>query len=50
MREIKLMSGFGFVEFEDEADARDVVPRKSSHPAYLPTEGIIANINSIRLP
>lgn len=28
MREIKLMSGFGFVEYEDEADARDVVPRK----------------------
>lgn len=24
--EIKLMSGFGFIEYEDQMDARDVVP------------------------
>lgn len=26
--EIKLMSGFGFIEYEDAMDARDVVPGK----------------------
>ena len=26
--EIKLMSGFGFIEYEDGMDARDVVPGK----------------------
>ena len=26
--EIKLMNGFGFVEYEDPMDARDVVPGK----------------------
>jgi hypothetical protein len=24
--EIKLMNGFGFIEYEDEMDARDIVP------------------------
>lgn len=28
--EIKLMSGFGFIEYEDSLDARDVVPGKLS--------------------
>jgi hypothetical protein len=28
--EIKLMNGFGFIEYEDAMDARDVVPGKSS--------------------
>jgi RNA recognition motif-containing protein len=26
INEIKLMSGFGFIEFDDELDARDIVP------------------------
>ena len=26
------MNGFGFLEYEDAADARDVVPRKSLNP------------------
>jgi len=28
--EIKLMNGFGFIEYKDEMDARDVVPGKLS--------------------
>jgi hypothetical protein len=28
--EIKLMNGFGFIEYEDAMDARDVVPGKIS--------------------
>ena len=28
--EIKLMNGFGFIEYEDAMDARDVVPGKST--------------------
>ena len=27
--EIKLMNGFGFIEYEDAMDARDVVPGKA---------------------
>lgn len=27
--EIKLMQGFGFIEYDDAMDARDVVPGKS---------------------
>lgn len=27
--EIKLMNGFGFIEYEDAMDARDVVPGKT---------------------
>jgi RNA recognition motif. (a.k.a. RRM, RBD, or RNP domain) len=27
--EIKLMNGFGFIEYEDALDARDIVPSKS---------------------
>ncbi|EXJ67915.1 uncharacterized protein A1O5_09262 [Cladophialophora psammophila CBS 110553] len=30
IKEIKLMNGFGFIEYEDAMDARDVVPGKSS--------------------
>ena len=26
--EIKLMNGFGFIEYEDALDARDIVPSK----------------------
>jgi RNA recognition motif-containing protein len=26
IKEIKLMNGFGFIEYEDAMDARDVVP------------------------
>jgi RNA recognition motif-containing protein len=32
INEIKLMSGFGFIEFEDELDAREIVPGLSSYP------------------
>lgn len=28
--EVKLMNGFGFIEYKDAMDARDVVPSKSS--------------------
>jgi RNA recognition motif-containing protein len=28
IKEIKLMNGFGFIEYEDAMDARDVVPGK----------------------
>jgi hypothetical protein len=30
--EIKLMNGFGFIEYEDAMDARDVVPGKYPFP------------------
>ena len=30
--EIKLMNGFGFIEYDDALDARDVVPGKLSIP------------------
>lgn len=30
--EVKLMNGFGFIEYEDAMDARDVVPGKSLRP------------------
>ncbi|KFY16251.1 hypothetical protein V491_05379 [Pseudogymnoascus sp. VKM F-3775] len=33
IKEIKLMNGFGFIEYEDAMDARDVVPGKYSTPA-----------------
>ena len=35
--EIKLMNGFGFVEYEDPMDARDVVPGKlfTSHSSSM---------------
>ncbi|KAK8192708.1 hypothetical protein M8818_007880 [Zalaria obscura] len=35
--EIKLMNGFGFVEYEDAMDARDVVPGEP-HPAFHGSE------------
>jgi hypothetical protein len=31
--EIKLMNGFGFIEYKDAMDARDVVPGKSFPPS-----------------
>ena len=34
--EIKLMNGFGFIEYKDAMDARDVVPGKSWPPAGEP--------------
>lgn len=33
--EIKLMNGFGFIEYKDAMDARDVVPGMSSR-SYQP--------------
>lgn len=27
--EIKLMNGFGFIEYDDQLDARDIVPGKN---------------------
>lgn len=32
IKEIKLMNGFGFIEYEDMMDARDVVPGKYLNP------------------
>lgn len=33
--EIKLMNGFGFIEYKDAMDARDVVPGKLYHGNYV---------------
>ena len=33
--EIKLMNGFGFIEYEDAMDARDIVPGQS-YPIAIP--------------
>lgn len=35
--EIKLMNGFGFIEYDDQLDARDIVPGKNgpAYPFYL---------------
>lgn len=32
--EVKLMNGFGFIEYEDAMDARDVVPGKCRYDSY----------------
>ena len=32
--EIKLMNGFGFIEYEDAMDARDVVPGKETQTEW----------------
>ncbi|KAL9128373.1 MAG: hypothetical protein Q9217_002927 [Psora testacea] len=46
--EIKLMNGFGFIEYEDAADARDVVPhyRKSPIKARL-AAGVVSDMPMI---
>lgn len=33
--EVKIMNGFGFIEYDDAMDARDVVPGKSKDPDYV---------------
>lgn len=33
--EVKLMNGFGFIEYDDPMDARDVVPGMSSSPTPM---------------
>lgn len=38
--EIKLMNGFGFIEYKDAMDARDVVPGKRQRP-NPPTESML---------
>jgi hypothetical protein len=35
--EIKLMNGFGFIEYKDAMDARDVVPGESLPPSPSPS-------------
>ena len=35
VKEIKLMNGFGFIEYEDAMDARDVVPGKFLSPGLI---------------
>jgi hypothetical protein len=38
------MNGFGFIEYKDAMDARDVVPGKMLNPLYLTlTQGAYAN-------
>jgi hypothetical protein len=38
------MNGFGFIEYKDAMDARDVVPGKILNPLYLTlTQGAHAN-------
>jgi hypothetical protein len=34
--EIKLMNGFGFIEYKDAMDARDVVPGKNARRTIMP--------------
>lgn len=38
--EIKLMSGFGFIEYEDAMDARDVVPGKPPSDTTFSTSSV----------
>jgi hypothetical protein len=40
IKEIKLMNGFGFIEYEDPMDARDVVPGRMApiFPLIMPGE------------
>lgn len=34
--EIKLMNGFGFIEYDDQLDARDIVPGTATlHPKLM---------------
>jgi hypothetical protein len=33
--EVKLMNGFGFIEYKDAMDARDIVPGKFKLPRHL---------------
>ena len=35
VKEIKLMNGFGFIEYEDAMDARDVVPGTHISPSII---------------
>lgn len=35
--EIKLMNGFGFIEYKDAMDARDVVPGEASFTLHIKT-------------
>lgn len=35
--EVKLMNGFGFIEYKDPMDARDVVPGMFGLPGLAPT-------------
>lgn len=44
--EIKLMSGFGFIEYEDAMDARDVVPGKHCFDPVSNTLGDFTCANS----
>ena len=37
IKEVKLMNGFGFVEYEDPMDAKDVVPGQYIHPRCFST-------------
>lgn len=38
--EVKLMNGFGFIEYKDPMDARDVVPGTSTLPATTACPGL----------
>jgi hypothetical protein len=40
IKEVKLMNGFGFIEYEDEMDARDVVPGMFTLPHF---DEVLAN-------
>jgi hypothetical protein len=35
IREVKLMQGFGFLEFDDEMDAKEVVPGNCHLLSYM---------------
>lgn len=45
--EIKLMNGFGFIEYEDSMDARDVVPGKLVSSKHFAPE--MANMTGLQL-
>jgi hypothetical protein len=49
--EIKLMNGFGFIEYKDAMDARDVVPGKlGEQPTSVNTANIIHSLPYVALP
>ena len=48
--EVKLMNGFGFIEYEDAVDARDVVPGMSWLSCSHMVVETFANIVSTRIP
>lgn len=47
IKEIKLMNGFGFIEYEDMMDARDVVPGQSAMSNFV--RGMLTGTPAFRM-